>query len=290
MSETVETTTQNSTITIPSQLWSDPVGYIQQHQEVIISVCMDLVFAILILVLGWLLAKFIAFLSLTIMSKAKVETTISRFISNIFKYFILAFAVAAALEKVGVQTASFVAIIGAASFAVAMSLQGSLSNFAAGVLMLIFRPIKIGELVEVSGKQGVVEEITIFTTTLVTVDNKMIIIPNSSVSSGNITNFSRMEFRRVDFVFGVEYGSDLKKVKETLVKIFNEDPRVIKDKGITVVVGALNTSSIDFTCRVWVKNADYWNTFFECNEKVYNAFNAANIGIPFQTVTVVNAK
>ena len=275
MSETVETTAQNSTITIPSQLWSDPVGYIQQHQEVIISVCMDLVFAILILVLGWLLAKFIAFLSLTIMSKAKVETTISRFISNIFKYFILAFAVAAALEKVGVQTASFVAIIGAASFAVAMSLQGSLSNFAAGVLLLIFRPIKIGELVEVSGKQGVVEEITIFTTTLVTGDNKMIIIPNSSVSSGNITNFSRMEFRRVDFVFGVEYGSDLKKVKETLVKIFNEDPRVIKDKGITVVVGALNTSSIDFTCRVWVKNADYWNTFFECNEKVYNAFNAA---------------
>ena len=290
MSETVETTTQNSTITIPSQLWSDPVGYIQQHQEVITSVCMNLVFAILILVLGWLLAKFIAFLSLTIMSKAKVETTISRFISNIFKYFILAFAVAAALEKVGVQTASFVAIIGAASFAVAMSLQGSLSNFAAGVLMLIFRPIKIGEFVEVSGMQGVVEEITIFTTTLVTGDNKMIIIPNSSVSSGNITNFSRMEFRRVDFVFGVEYGSDLKKVKETLVKIFNEDPRVIKDKGITVVVGALNTSSIDFTCRVWVKNADYWNTFFECNEKVYNAFNAANIGIPFQTVTVVNAK
>ena len=171
-----------------------------------------------------------------------------------------------------------------------MSLQGSLSNFAAGVILLIFRPIKVGEFVEVAGHQGVVEEITIFTTSLITGDNKVIIIPNSAVSAGSITNYSRMDTRRVDFVFGVEYGSDLKKVRETLESVFKSDDRILKDKDLTIVVGALNTSSVDFTCRVWVKNADYWGVFFDTNEKVYNALRAAGIGIPFQTVTVVNQK
>lgn len=275
---------------LPKQLWSDPIGYIQEHQEVITNVCLDIVIAILILVIGWLVAKIVAKICFSVMNKAKVEPTISKFISNILKYAVIAFAVTACLSQLGIQTASFVAIIGAASFAVAMSLQGSLSNFAAGVILLIFRPIKVGEFVEVAGHQGVVEEITIFTTSLITGDNKVIIIPNSSVSSGSIVNYSRMDTRRVDFVFGVEYGSDLKKVKETLESVFNADERILKDKGITVVVGALNTSSVDFTCRVWVNNSDYWGVFFDTNEKVYNALRSAGISIPFQTFTVINEK
>lgn len=292
-----ETVTQNAAETarpvtemLPKQLWSDPIGYIQDHQDVITGVCFDIIMAIVILVVGWMIAKFFAKISSSLMNKAKVEPTISKFVANIIKYAILVFAVTAALSQLGIQTASFVAIIGAASFAVAMSLQGSLSNFAAGVLLLIFRPIKVGEFVDVAGQQGVVDEITIFTTTLTTLDNKVVIIPNSAVSAGTITNYSRLEKRRVDFVFHVEYGSDLKKVTDVLTKTFESDPRVIKEDGITVVVGELNTSAVDFICRAWVKNADYWDVFFDSNANVYNNLRAAGVGIPYQTFTVINKK
>lgn len=267
---------------------TDPIGYIQAHQNEIVEFGLNITAAVVILVIGWIIAKLFSNVSLKLMNKAKVETTVAKFISNIFKYAILVFVITAALSKVGIQTASFVAIIGAASFAVGMALQGSLSNFAAGVILLIFRPIKVGEFVEVGGQTGTVEEITIFTTTLLTVDNKVIIIPNSAVGSGVITNFSRMEKRRVDFSFGIEYGSDLKKAKEVLTKMFESDERVIKEDGITVVIGAMKDSSIEVVCRVWVKSANYWDVYFDNTEKAVETLNAANIGIPFKTITIVN--
>lgn len=279
-----------NTTTIDPALFQDPIGYFSQHQQLIIDFCTNILYALIILIIGWMIAKFAHFVTNKVMNKAHIETTVAKFVSNIIKYAILAFVITAALSRLGIQTASFVAIIGAASFAVGMSLQGSLSNFASGVLLLIFRPIKVGEYIDVAGQVGTVEEITIFTTTLLTVDNKIIVIPNSSISSGIITNYSRSETRRVDFTFGIEYGSDLKKAKEALTQMFKDDKRVLQDQGITVVVGALNASSIDIVCRVWVKNADYWDVFFDNNEKVVETLKDAGIGIPYQTITLVNKK
>ena len=168
---------------------SDPVGYITAHQDAIISVCTNLIYAVIILVIGWMVAKLFGSIANKILTKAKVEKTIANFAGQLIKYAILAFVITAALGRLGIETASFIAIIGAASFAVGMALQGSLSNFAAGVLLLIFRPIKAGEYVNVAGQEGVVQEITIFTTTLLSVDNKLIVIPNNSVGSGTIINY-----------------------------------------------------------------------------------------------------
>lgn len=273
-----------------SSIFTDPIGYFQEHQTVLVNFCLDVTYAILILVIGWLLAKVMSRITFKIMTKANIETTVSKFLSNIVKYTLLTFVITASLSKLGIQTASFVAIIGAASFAVGLALQGSLSNFAAGVILLLFRPIKVGEYVDVAGQQGTVEEITIFTTTLLTTDNKVVIIPNSNINSGIITNFSRMEKRRVDFCFGIAYGSDLKKAKEVVTKMFENDERVIKENGITVVVGKLNSSSIDLTCRVWVKSSDYWSVYFDSTENVIAALKEAKIEIPFQTMTVINSK
>ena len=215
---------------------SDPVGYVTAHQDAIISVCTNLLYAMLILVIGWLVAKVFGGITNKVLSKAKVEVTIARFAGQLVKYAILAFVITAALGRLGIETASFIAIIGAASFAVGMALQGSLSNFAAGVLLLIFRPIKAGEYVNVAGQEGVVQEITIFTTALLSVDNKMIVIPNSAVGSGTIINFSREEKRRVDFNFSIAYGSDIETAKKALRQMFEADDRVIKEDGITTVV------------------------------------------------------
>ncbi|MGN1394338.1 MAG: mechanosensitive ion channel family protein [Succinivibrionaceae bacterium] len=271
-----------------TQLWNDPIGYFTQNQEIIFNFCSNIIFALVILVLGVFIAKLLSKFALSIMNKAKIEPTVSKFISNITKYAIIAFMVTAALSKVGVETASFVAIIGAASFAIGMSLQGSLSNFASGVILLIFRPFKVGEYIDVVGQSGTVEEITIFTTSLLTTDNKIIIIPNSSISSGIITNYSRMDKRRVDFTFSIAYGSDIAKAKKTLYDMFSSDPRVLKDTEITVVIGSHGASSIPIICRVWVKGSDYWNVFFDSNEKALDVLKNAKIDIPFQTISIIN--
>ena len=175
--------TQDANVVI-SNLINDPVGYITAHQDTLITLCGNLVYALAILVVGWIIAKGFSGILTKVLNKAKVEKTIAAFAGHLVKYAILAFVITAVLGRLGIETASFIAIIGAASFAVGMALQGSLSNFAAGVLLLIFRPIKAGEYVNVAGQEGVVQEITIFTTTLLSGDHKVIVIPNSAVGSG----------------------------------------------------------------------------------------------------------
>lgn len=285
-----EATNAKITEIIDKSIIQDPIGYLQAHQDQLISFSLDILSAAAILFVGWLIAKLVYKISYTVMTKASIEQTVSKFISNLIKYAVIAFVLTAALAQVGVHTASFVAIVGAASFAVGMALQGSLSNFASGVLLLIFRPIKVGEVVEAAGQTGSVQEITIFTTTFLTPDNKAIIIPNSSISAGTIINYSRMEKRRVDFSFGIEYGSDLKKAKEAITKMFESDKRVLKEDGITVVIGSLGESSINVTARVWCKGSDYWDVYFDNTEKVVAALTEAGINIPFKTVTVINQK
>jgi small conductance mechanosensitive channel len=285
-----EATNAKITEIIDKSIIQDPIGYLQAHQDQIISFGLDILSAAAILFVGWLISKLVYKISYTVMTKASIEQTVSKFISNLIQYAVIAFVLTAALAQVGVHTASFVAIVGAASFAVGMALQGSLSNFASGVLLLIFRPIKVGEVVEAAGQTGSVQEITIFTTTFLTPDNKAIIIPNSSISAGTIINYSRMEKRRVDFSFGIEYGSDLKKAKEAITKMFESDKRVLKEDGITVVIGSLGESSINVTARVWCKGSDYWDVYFDNTEKVVAALTEAGINIPFKTVTVINQK
>lgn len=288
--ENVITSTEKTTDIINPQLFNDPIGYFQSNQQIIFDFCINIIYAAAILVIGWLVAKVAYSLTLKVLNKSNVEVTVAKFVSNIFKYAVLAFVVTAALGRLGIQTASFVAIIGAASFAVGMSLQGSLANFASGVLLLIFRPIKVGEVIEAAGQTGKVEEITIFTTTMLTPDNKVIIVPNSAISAGTIINYSRMEKRRVDFKFGIAYGSDIQQAKNALCEMFKKDERVLHNEEITIVVSELAASSINITCRVWVNGNDYWGVYFDNMEKAVDVLNKAGVNIPFNTITVVNSK
>ena len=216
-----------------------------------------------------------------LLTRSNVDVTLTRFVSNLTKFALMTVVAIMALGALGIQTASFVAILGAAGLAVGLALQGSLANFAAGVLLIIFRPFKAGDFVEAGGTMGSVQEIQIFTTVLLTPDNKKIIVPNSQVTGGTITNFSAMDTRRVDLVFGIGYGDDIKKAKETLEKIVTEDPRVLKDPAPTIAVSELADSSVNFVVRPWVKSSDYWAVYFDLHEKVKQTFDAQGISIPF---------
>ena len=182
------------------------------------------------------------------------------------------FVILAALGQLGIQTTSFIAIIGAAGLAIGLALQGSLANFAAGFLMIIFRPFKVGDVIDAAGVLGSVEEIQVFTTQLKTPDNKTIIIPNAKLTADKITNFSTKPTRRVDFVFGIGYSDDIDKTKKVISEVLAEDERILKDPSPTIGVVELADSSVNFAVRPWVNSADYWNVFFDTNEKHEEAF------------------
>ena len=187
----------------------------------------------------------------------------------------------AILSKLGVETTSFAAILAAAGLAIGMALQGSLGNFAGGVLLMIFKPIKIGDLIEAQGEIGVVKEIEIFTTKLIGLSNKEIIIPNGALSNGNIVNYTTEGTRRVDLVFGVGYDSDIKKTKEVLMKVITDNPKVLQEPAPTVNVLELADSSVNFAVRPWCKTEDYWAVYFETMENTKEALDAAGIEIPY---------
>jgi small conductance mechanosensitive channel len=189
--------------------------------------------------------------------------------------------VLAALSTVGVQTASFVAVLGAAGLAVGLALQGSLANFAAGVLLILFRPFRVGDVVEAGGVMGKIEEVQIFTTHFCSFDNKAIIVPNAQITGGTITNFSAKPTRRVDLVFGVSYSDDLSQVKKVLEEILTQDDRVLEDPAPVVNIASLGDSSVNFNCRPWVKAEDYWDVYFDLMKTVKERFDAEGISIPF---------
>ncbi len=220
------------------------------------------------------------------MDARDVDPTISKFVGSIAYYLMFAFVVIAALGQLGVQTASVVAIIGAAGLAVGFALQGTLSNFAAGVMMILLRPIKVGDFVEVAGTSGSVSEVAIFATTLLTGDNKTIIIANSAVMGGNIINYSTQPERRVDLVVGVGYGSNIQQVKDELQAIADAESRILHDKGVTIGVSELADSSVNLVFRTWVKSADYWGVYFALNERVKTRFDEVGIEIPFPQMDI----
>jgi len=226
-------------------------------------------------------AKGIRALVRRILQKGHVDETLVSFLATLCYVGIIAFVIIAALGKLGLHTASFVAILGAAGLAVGLALQGSLANFAAGVLMIIFKPFKVSDYIEGGGVGGVVEQIGIFITELKSPDNKKIIVPNAKMTSDNIINYTAKDIRRVDIVAGVSYGDDLDKVKEVLAGILDKDDRILKEPAPTIGVLELADSSVNFAVRSWVKTADYWNVFFATQESIKKRFDAEGICIPF---------
>jgi len=237
--------------------------------------------AIAILIIGRIVIGFITGFIKRLMDRAKTDETLVKFVVSLARTLLYTFLFIAVLGQLGVETASFIAIIGAAGLAIGFALQGSLSNFASGVMLIIFRPFKAGDYIEAGGSAGVVESIAIFNTIMRTPDNKRIIIPNSSITGGNIVNYSAMETRRVDMVFGIGYGDDIKKAKDVLTRLINEDSRILKDPAPTVAVMELADSSVNFAVRPWVNTPDYWAVFFDFTEKVKMTFDQEGISIPF---------
>ena len=237
--------------------------------------------AILIIVVGRWLARFIRKTAEKMMTRSKVDATLVTFVGNLIYIALLTFVILAALAQLGIQTTSFIAVIGAAGLAVGLALQGSLANFAAGILMLLFRPFKVGDFIEGGGVSGIVEEMHIFTTQLRTPDNKTIIIPNAKITGDNITNYTKKENRRVDLVIGVSYRDDIEKVKRVIADVLNGDDRVLKDPAPTIAVLGLGDSSVNFAVRPWVKTENYWNVYFDTTERIKKRFDAEGISIPF---------
>ena len=256
-------------------------GFLERLPEYLATYGMRLVAAVLIFVIGKWVARLIARLLEKLMIKSNMDKTLAKFLRNLVYFLLLAFVIIGAIDKLGVQTTSLVAIIGAAGLAIGFALQGSLSNFAAGVMIIIFRPFKVGDFVEAAGTMGSVQEIKIFSTILRSPDNRLIVVPNSKITADNITNFTAIDRRRIDMVFGISYDDDIRKAKEVLEGIVKSDQRVLSDPAQVIAVSELGDSSVNLVCRPWVKPSDYWDVYFETTEKAKLALEAAGLTIPF---------
>ncbi|HPE46720.1 MAG TPA: mechanosensitive ion channel, partial [Deltaproteobacteria bacterium] len=219
-------------------------------------------------------------------TRRKVDPTIVSFVEHLVYIALLTFVVIAALAQLGIQTTSFIAVIGAAGLAIGLALQGSLANFAAGFLMIIFKPFKAGDYIDGGGASGIVEKIEVFTTTLNTLDNKVVIIPNAKMMGDNITNYSAKELRRVDLDFGVSYGEDIDKVRKCIQDVISADARILKDPAPAILVKELANSSVVFQVRSWVKGSDYWGVYFDVIEAVKKGFDEQGVSIPFPQMDV----
>lgn len=237
--------------------------------------------ALIIFFVGWMLAKGIAAGVAKIMRRAAIDKTLVGFIRTLVYFGLLVFVIIAALDRLGVQTTSLVAILGAAGLAVGLALKDTLANFGAGVLIIIFKPFHVGDFVEAGGQMGSVKRVSIFNTILGSPDNRKIILPNSMVLGSAITNFSDVDMRRIDMVFGISYDDNIKTAKDVLMKIITSDERVLKDPAPVVAVSELADSSVNLVCRPWVKPDDYWGVRFDTVEKGKAELEAAGITIPF---------
>ena len=237
--------------------------------------------ALAIFIIGRWAAKGVRKLVQRLMTKGKVDHTLVTFTSNLAYIGLLAFIVIAALGQLGIQTPSFIAILGAAGLAVGLALQGALSNFAAGFLLIIFRPFKVGDLIEAAGVFGVVEAIQIFTTQLKTADNKTVIVPNAKLTDDNIVNWTVKGTRRVDMVMGIGYEDDIDKARSLMADIIAADDRILKEPAAQISVSELADSSVNFVVRPWVKVEDYWGVYFDLTEKIKKSFDDNGISIPY---------
>jgi small conductance mechanosensitive channel len=266
--------------TNPTEAVADK-DWLTQFKDIVVDYAPKIVAALVILIIGLFVINMIVRLAKRIMKKRGIDATLQKFLGNLLGWTlkILLFVVVA--SKLGMETTSFAAVIGAAGLAIGLALQGSLSNFAGGVLIMIFKPIKIGDLIEAQGVTGVVKEIQIFTTQLNTPGNKLAIIPNGALSNGNIINYTAEGTLRIDHVIGVSYDADIKQTKDVLMKVLTANSKVLKDPTPTVNVFELADSSVNFAVRPWVNAADYWDVYFDVLEDAKIALDAAGIEIPY---------
>ncbi len=251
---------------------------------------LQIIGAIIILILGRIAAGIGRSICRRVLEKTKTDTAIISFVGSLAYVIILVFAVLAALAKFGIQTTSFVAVLGAAGFAIGFALQGSLANFAAGVLILVLRPFRVGDYIEGAGVAGTVKDIELFTTIISTVDNVKIIVPNGKLFGDVIKNVSGYDTRRVDLVIGIGYGSSIQKAYEVVKKILDDDERVLSDPAPQIAVSELADSSVNLVVRPWVKSGDYWDTKFDLTRKIKEAFDENGIEIPFPQVVMHSAQ
>ncbi len=260
--------------------------FIHLAEQILVTYGPKLLGAMLALIIGLWLIKWVLKLVNTGLGKAKVDESLKPFLKSLIGALLKVMLAISIMTMLGINMTSFIAILGAAGLAVGMALSGTLQNFAGGVMILLFKPFKVGDFIEAQGYSGVVKEIQIFVTILTTGDNKTIIIPNGGLSNGSMINYSAQANRRVDWVFGIGYGDDLPQAKEIIRNILAADDRVLPDPEVFIGLGEMADSSVNLTVRAWVKTADYWGVFFDTNEKVYNEFNNAGINIPYPQMDV----
>lgn len=250
-----------------------------------------LIKALLVFIVGRFLISMINKLVQRVLLKRNIDPSIKTFVGSLIHIILMILLIVSVVGALGVQTASFAALLASAGVAIGMALSGNLSNFAGGLIILIFKPYKVGDFIEAQNLSGTVREIQIFHTVLTTTDNKVIYIPNGSLSSSAVINYSYQQVRRVDWTFGVEYGTDYAKVKGVLEDILSKDERILKEPAAPfVAMSQLADSSVNYVVRVWVKSEDYWNVYFDTTRIVYERFNAEGIGFPFPQLTVHQAK
>ncbi|MGY8869910.1 MAG: mechanosensitive ion channel family protein [Pseudomonadales bacterium] len=264
----------------------DPEMLINIQNEYVIPWGINIVMALAVFIIGRIVIGLLMRLVRKLLNKSKMDNMLINFVTSILGSLLLLFVIVASLDQLGVNTSSFIAIVGAAGLAIGLSLQDSLKNFAAGVLLVVFRPFREGDFIEAAGVSGVVESISIFSTVMRTGDNREVIVPNGPIYSGVITNYSKRDTRRVDMVFGIGYEANLLQAKQLLADILAEDERVLAEPKSVIAVSELADSSVNFVVRPWVRTADYWGVLWDTTEKVKLRFDEAGISIPFPQMDV----
>ena len=255
-----------------------------------VSLGKHILMAIVIYVVGRFIVKLINRLVTNAMEKRKIDPAVRSFVGSTVNITLQALLILSVIGALGIQMTSFSALLVSAGAAIGMALSGNLQNFAGGLIILLLRPYKIGDLIEIGDETGTVKSIQMFNTVLTTFDNKIIFVPNSSISNGVMTNYSRQKTRRVDLVVGVEYGTEFAKVQKVLEDIIAHDPRILADPKPFIAVNALSASSVDIVLKAWVKTEDYWDVSYDLNRIVYERFNQEGIGFPFPQLTVHQGK
>ena len=264
--------------------------FLQQLIDWSVSAGGRIIGAVLIFVVGRFLISLLRKMLARLLAKRHVDASIQSFVKSLVNILLTILLIIAVIGKLGVETTSFAALLASAGAAVGMALSGNLQNFAGGLIVLLFRPFKVGDWIESQGVSGTVREIQIFHTILTTADYKVIYIPNGALSSGTVTNYSREDTRRVGWVIGVEYGENFDKVESTVRRILAADSRILNAPAPFVALHALDASSVNIVIRVWVKSNDYWGVYFDMNKTIYATFNKEGIGFPFPQLTVHQAK
>lgn len=276
---------QTATPEIPKSLSQLDV-VIQKLIDSGLSAGKHIIAAVVIFIVGRFLIKLLNRLVASILQRRHIEQSVQTFLSSLVNIILTILLIITVIGALGVNTTSFAALIASAGVAIGMALSGNLQNFAGGLIILLFKPYRVGDFIDVNGVQGTVSAVQIFHTILLTPDNKVIYLPNGSTSSSTITNYSREEKRRIEWTFGIDYGEDVSRARAAILSVITADTRILTDPAPFVAVGGLSDSSVDILVRVWVPTEEYWNVYFDMHQRVYETFNEQKINFPYPQRTV----